>query len=69
MWVGKGDTKFIRKGMDMRNFIVAAVATSIAGSAFAQTQPTRPSAYRTIPTMPSAWATAASKAFFREAVR
>src|ERR1700724_1797468 len=59
MWVGKGDTKFIRKGMDMRNFIVAAVATSIAGSAFAQTQPTRLSAYATIPTIQSAFATAA----------
>jgi hypothetical protein len=59
MWVGKGDTKFIRKGMDMRNFIVAAVATSITGSVFAQTQPIRPSAYATIPTIHSAFATAA----------
>jgi hypothetical protein len=45
--------------MDMRIFIVAAVAASITGSAFAQTQPTRPSAYATFPTMHSAFATAA----------
>jgi hypothetical protein len=35
-----------------------AVATSIAAPAFAQTQPTRPSAYPTVPTFPSAFATA-----------
>jgi hypothetical protein len=45
--------------MDMRIFIVAAVAASITGSAFAQTQATRPSAYATSPTMHSAFATAA----------
>ena len=32
---------------------------SITGPAFAQTQPTRPSAYATAPTMPSAFATSA----------
>ena len=42
----------------MRILIVAAVAASITTSAFAQTQPTRPSAYATTPTMPSAFATA-----------
>jgi len=45
--------------MNMRMFIAAAVAASITGPAFAQTQPTRPSAYATTPTMHSAWATAA----------
>jgi hypothetical protein len=34
------------------------MVASMAGVAFAQTQPTRPSAYRTFPTMRSAWATA-----------
>jgi hypothetical protein len=47
------------KGMDMRKIIAAAVAASMTGSAFAQTQPTRPSAYATFPTMPSAFLTAA----------
>lgn len=41
----------------MRVFILAAAGTSIAASAFAQTQPTRPTAYATTPTMPSAFAT------------
>jgi hypothetical protein len=45
--------------MDMRIFIAAAVVASITGPAFAQTQPTRPSAYATTQTMPSAFATAA----------
>ena len=44
----------------MRILIVElAVAASISGPAFAQTQPTRPSAYATTPTMPSAFATSA----------
>jgi hypothetical protein len=34
------------------------VATSIAAPAFAQTQPTRPSALATLPTLHSAWVTA-----------
>ena len=38
--------------------VAAAVAASIAVPAFAQTQPTRPSAYATAPTLSSAWATA-----------
>ena len=42
----------------MRSLIAAAVAASISGPAFAQTQPTPPSAYPTFPTMRSAWATA-----------
>jgi hypothetical protein len=47
--------------MDMRLSIPMTVAVSIIGQvapAFAQTQPTRPSAYPTVPTMPSAFATA-----------
>jgi hypothetical protein len=43
----------------MRMLIAAAVAASITGPAFGQTQPTRPSAYTTAHTMPSAFATAA----------
>jgi hypothetical protein len=43
----------------MRIFIAAAVVASITGPAFAQTQPTRPSAYATSPTLPSAFATSA----------
>jgi len=42
----------------MRSLIAAAVAASISGPTFAQTQPTPPSAYATFPTMRSAWATA-----------
>jgi Peptidase propeptide and YPEB domain len=42
----------------MRSLIGAVVVVSMTGLAFAQTQPTRPSAYRTFPTMRSAWATA-----------
>jgi Peptidase propeptide and YPEB domain len=34
-------------------------AAAFAGPVFAQTQPTRPSAYATVPTIPSAFATAA----------
>jgi hypothetical protein len=37
--------------------VIAGVAALIAGPAFGQTQPTRPSAYATAPTMPSAFAT------------
>jgi hypothetical protein len=44
---------------DVRTFIPTAIAALMTGSsAFAQTQPTRPSAYPTFPTLPSAWATA-----------
>ena len=39
--------------------LTAAVIASMTGPAFAQTQPTRPSAYATGRTMPSAFATAA----------
>jgi hypothetical protein len=46
------------KGMGMQTFIVVAVVASMTGSAFAQTQPTRQSAYATVPTIPSAFATA-----------
>jgi len=42
----------------MRILIVAALAAFTGTSAFAQTQPTRPTAYATAPTMPSAFATA-----------
>jgi hypothetical protein len=52
------DTRFIRRGMSMRSFIVAVVVASMTDSAFAQTQPTQPSAYATFPTMRSAFATA-----------
>jgi hypothetical protein len=45
--------------MDTRLPIVLALTTSIAVPAFAQTQPTRPSAYPTMPTLPSAFATPA----------
>jgi hypothetical protein len=44
--------------MNARDLIAIAVATTIAAPAFAQTQPTRPSAYATLPTMRSAWPTA-----------
>jgi hypothetical protein len=44
---------------DVRILIPAAIVALMTGSsAFGQTQPTRPSAYRTFPTWPSAWATA-----------
>jgi len=49
-------TGFIK--MSARNFIAMAGATLIATPAFAQTQPTWPSAYPTMPTFPSAFATA-----------
>jgi hypothetical protein len=42
----------------MRILIAAAAVASMTGLTFAQTQPTRPSAYATGPTMPSAFATA-----------
>jgi hypothetical protein len=42
----------------MRIIVAAAVAASLVDPTFAQTQPTRPSAYATFPTMPSAFATA-----------
>lgn len=41
----------------MRRVVMTAAAVSISVSAFAQTQPTRPSAYVTTPTMPSAFPT------------
>jgi hypothetical protein len=44
--------------MDARILIAIVAAASIAVPAFAQTQPTRPSAYPTMPTFPSAFATA-----------
>jgi hypothetical protein len=43
--------------MDTRNLIVAAVTASISVAAFAQTQPTRPSAYPTMRTIFSAFPT------------
>ena len=43
----------------MRILIAAAIAASIFGPAWPQTQPTRPSAYATAPTQPSAFPTAA----------
>ncbi len=43
----------------MRFLIVAGVVVSMTGPAFAQTQPTRPSAYATSPTFRSAFPTAA----------
>jgi hypothetical protein len=43
----------------VRNLIAAMVVTFLGVQAFAQTQPTRPSAYATAPTMPSALATGA----------
>ncbi|MGA7808194.1 hypothetical protein [Bradyrhizobium sp.] len=43
----------------MRLLATVAVATSITGLAFAQTQSTRPSAYATMPTLPSAFPTSA----------
>jgi hypothetical protein len=53
------EREIIRKRWDVRIFITAAIVVSITGwSAFAQTQPTRPSAYRTFAMMRSAWATA-----------
>jgi hypothetical protein len=39
--------------------VMAVAAASIANPAFAQTPPTRPSAYATTPTVPSAFATTA----------
>jgi hypothetical protein len=45
-------------GIGILSRIAVAVAASISVSAFAQTQPTRPSALATLPTMHSAWATA-----------
>jgi hypothetical protein len=46
------------RGMNLRILVMVALAVSIIGPAFGQTQPTRPSAYATAPTMPSAFATA-----------
>jgi len=43
----------------MRILIVAGIAASMTGPAFAQTQPTRPTAYATAPTMRLAFPTAA----------
>jgi len=47
----------VNSAVYMRRAVMAVVAGSISASAFAQTQPTRPSAYATAPTMPSAFAT------------
>ena len=44
--------------MNLRISVMVALAASMTGPAFGQTQPTRPSAYPTAPTMPSAFATA-----------
>jgi hypothetical protein len=46
------------KGTDMRIIVAATVLVSMIDPTFAQTQPTRPSAYPTFPTMRTAWATA-----------
>lgn len=43
----------------MRILMATAVVASLSGPAFAQTQPTQPSAYPTVRTMPSAFPTAA----------
>ena len=43
----------------LRDLTAAIVVASVSVPAFAQTQPTRPSAYATIPTLPSAFATRA----------
>jgi len=53
-----GGYKVHSKAMNMRTLIAAAIVASMTGPAFAQTQPTRPSAYPTGRTMPSAFATA-----------
>jgi hypothetical protein len=54
-----GEHDDVREGWDVRIFIAAAIVLFITGSsALAQTQPTRPSAYRTFAVMRSAWATA-----------
>jgi hypothetical protein len=45
------------KESTVRIFSASIVAALISAPAFAQTQPTRPSAYATAPTMPSAFAT------------
>jgi len=42
----------------LRDLTAAIVVAAVSVPAFAQTQPTRPSAYRTLPTLRSAWATA-----------
>jgi hypothetical protein len=47
-----------RVHLSARILIAMVLAAAIDVSAFAQTQPTRPSAYATIPTLPSAFATA-----------
>ena len=54
----RGTRSFIQ-GMDMRILIAAGVVVPMTGPAFAQTQPTRPSAYATPPTISSAFPTAA----------
>ena len=41
----------------MRYLIAVVIAAFVGALGFAQTQPTRPSAYATVPTMPSAFAT------------
>jgi hypothetical protein len=53
-----GLVRWVSVRMNVQIFIVTIAATSIGAPAFAQTQPTRPSAYPTMPTFPSAFATA-----------
>jgi hypothetical protein len=58
-WYFSQDAGLIEK-MAARVLIAMLVAAAaFAGPVFAQTQPTRPSAYATVPTIPSAFATAA----------
>jgi hypothetical protein len=58
MYIGEWGYEVHPRGMNLRILVKVAVAASIIGPAFGQTQPTRPSAYATAPTMPSAFATA-----------
>jgi hypothetical protein len=58
MYMRNGGHEVDPRGKNLRTLVLAAVAASIIGPAFGQTQPTRPSAYATAPTMPSAFATA-----------
>ncbi len=51
------EAQVVRRGMDVR-YLIAVVMTAFIGVlSFAQTQPTRPSAYPTVPTLPSSFAT------------
>ena len=56
--VNSGLVRWVSVRMNVQILIVTIAATSIGATAFAQTQPTRPSAYPTMPTFPSAFATA-----------